>query len=162
MKKVSVYIITLVLLATLFSACAGSGQSGEREYVFRSNIGNATEFDMQRLIPRYITRINFIMYRDNVTLEGTYFETDWRERAVFEDEAALGATQARNMIVVSSRAPTGQVVSAHRAQIEIYNQLYIPDQGGWVRNLSTPQAEEYFREIARNLTQELEAGVRNL
>ncbi|MCH8486690.1 MAG: hypothetical protein LAT75_07475 [Candidatus Cyclonatronum sp.] len=144
------------------NACAGSGQSGEREYVYRSNIGNATELDMQRVIPRYISRINFIMYRDNITLEGTYFETEWRERAPFDDEIALGATQAQNMIVVSSRAPTGQVTSAHRAQIEIYNQLFIEEQGGWVRHISTAQAEEYFRDIARNLSQELESGVRNL
>lgn len=162
MQKNLVYVFSLILLGVILSACAGSGQSGEREYVFRSNIGNATELDMQRIIPRYISRINFVMYRDNVTLEGTYFETDWRERAVFEDEAELGATNARNMIVVSSRAPTGQVTTAHRAQIEIYNQLYIEEQGGWVRNLSSPQAEEYFRDIARNLAQELDSGVRNL
>lgn len=162
MQKAVVKLICVLALILSVNACTGSGQSGEREYVYRSGIGNATEIDMQRVIPRYIARINFIMYRDNVTLEGTYFETEWRERALFDDEIALGATQARNMIVVSSRAPTGQVVSAHRAQIEIYNQLYIEEQGGWVRHISTTQAEEYFRDITRNLSQELESGVRNL
>ncbi|AXJ00235.1 hypothetical protein CYPRO_0958 [Cyclonatronum proteinivorum] len=161
MRNLFSVIVLILLTVPALISCAGSGQSGEREYVFRSNIGNATEIDMQRLIPRYISRINFVLYRDNVTLEGTYFETEWRERALFDDEIELGATQARNMIIISSRSPTGQVSLAHRAQIEIYNQVYIPDEGGWVRYVSTPQAEEYFRDISRRLAQELESGVRN-
>ncbi len=153
--------VVLVMAAVVISACGSTNNGSEREYTYRSSLGTTTEMDLQIKVPRYFTRISFTLYRDVITLDGTYFESEWQERNLFDDESEMGISQARNKIVVTSRPLTAQATSQQRAFIEIYNQVYLEEEGEWVRNLCSPQTEEYFRVLSRDFREELDSGVRH-
>ncbi len=144
----------------VLAGCGTSNTPSEREYIYRSSLGNSTETDLRMKVPRFFSRMNYTLYRDEVTLDGTYFESEWRERSLFDDEPDMGISQARTKIIVTSRPLTAQATTQQRAFIEIFNQVYIEEEGGWVRNLCSPQTEEYFRDLTRRFRDDLESGVR--
>jgi hypothetical protein len=149
----------ILLSALFFLSCATSGSSSEKTY--RSNLGTATDRDIQRIVPNIISRYNFTMYREEITLDGIYYETEWKERDLFDDEVNLGITEARSRIIVSARPRTAQATSLHRVNFEVENHVKFEGEEGWNRETITEEAESYFSEIARTLNVEFASGIRS-
>ena len=155
------YLITCLLLIVLvISGCGSTGGASERENTFRSSLGTATEHDLRTKVPLYITRNGYTMYREEVTLDGTYFETEWKDRDLFDDEREMGIEAARTKIIITSRPREAQATSLQRANIEIFNHVRMPGEEGWVRTVLTNQTRDHYRDFTRRLNQELESGVR--
>lgn len=153
-------VFFLILIGLILTGCGSTGNMGDREVTFRSNLGTATEHDLRRKVPAYITRVSFTLYRDEVTLDGTSFETEWKDRDLFDDEREMGIVEARTKFIVSSRPRTAQATSLQTARIEIYNQVKIDGEEDWNRSIITDEARAYFRDIARRLEEDLRTGVR--
>ncbi len=156
--KMKILLLAITILSIAIAGCASSDTV--REQTYRSNLGTATDTDIQRIVPNILSRYNFTIYRDDITLDGIYFETEWKERDLFDDEKALGATEARSRIYVTARPRTAQASSLHRVNFEVQNEILIEGEEGWNRETITEEAEEYFSEIARTLRVEFDTGIR--
>lgn len=156
--KIKSLLITIILLSTALVGCASSDTV--REQTYRSNLGTATDTDIQRVVPNILNRYNFTIYRDEITLDGIYYETEWKDRDLYDDERALGVTQARSRIYVTARPRTAQASSLHRVNFEVQNEVMIEGDEDWNRETITDEAENYFSEIARTLRVEFESGIR--
>jgi hypothetical protein len=154
------FVSVFLLFVLILSGCGSTGGSSERENTFRSNLGTATEHDLRLKVPLYITRTGYTLYREEVTLDGTYFETEWRERDLFDDERAMGVEAARTKIIITSRPREAQATSLQRVNIEIFNHVKMPGEEGWIRTILTDEARDYYRDFTRRLNQELDSGVR--
>lgn len=155
------YLITcLLLIVFVISGCGSTGGASERENTFRSSLGTATEHDLRIKVPFYITRNGYTMYREEVTLDGTYFETEWRDRSLFDDEREMGIEAARTKIIITGRPREAQATSLQRVNIEIFNHVKMPGVEGWIRTVLTDQTRENYRDFTRGLVQELDSGVR--
>lgn len=156
MKHLSfiVFIVTLVLL----TGCATSERVSENTY--RANLGTATEADIVMTVPRILDRNNFTIYRQEVTMDGVYIETEWKERDLFEDELSQGIVEARSRIYVNARPRTAQASSLHRVSMEVQNHVRFEAGGDWDRTILTEQTNEYLRDIERSIRTELATGIR--
>jgi hypothetical protein len=159
MKKV--ILLFAFAFAMVFYGCATTGNSSETSY--RANLGTATQPDIVRIIPNMFSRYNFSIYRQEVTGDGIWFESEWKERDLFEDESVMGASDARTRITVTARSRTAQASSLHRVNLEIENHLRVEDEDGseyWDRSTITEEAAVYFRDIERTIRNELASGIR--
>ena len=76
----------------LAMACAGSLASlGSIE----QTIGRASYHDILTEVPQAFRRNGYAIYQSRETPSTIYIETNWQDRAPFEDEAGLGADNAR-------------------------------------------------------------------
>lgn len=151
----------ILFLLVMMTGCGTSSNSTERTY--RANLGTATQPDILRIVPNMLSRYNFTIYRDEVTGDGISFETEWKERSLFDDERELGAENARTRIFIFARSRTAQTTSLHRVNIEIENHLYMEDENGemyWDRSVITDEANSYFRDIERTIRIEFDSGIR--
>lgn len=159
MRQLIPLTIVLLIFSVLITGCGSSNHVGEKTY--RSNLGTATSSDIQRIVPNIINRSNFSIYRHEVTLDRIYYETEWRERRLFDDEVALGITNARSRIIVSARPRTAHASSLHRVNFEVENHVKFEGEEDWNKETITDEAESYFKEIARALTMEFSTGIRS-
>jgi hypothetical protein len=156
--NIKLSLLAIIILSIALAGCASSDTV--REQTYRSNLGTATDTDIQRIVPNILSRYNFTIYRDEITLDGIYYETEWKDRDLFDDERALGVTEARSRIYVTARPRTAQASSLHRVDFEVQNQVMIEGEEDWNRETITDEAETYFSEIARTLRVEFESGIR--
>ncbi len=159
MRQHIIVTIVLLLFTGIMTGCGSSNHVGEKTY--RSNLGTATSIDIQRIVPAIINRSNYTIYRQDVTLDGIYYETEWRERGLFDDEVALGITNARSRILVNARPRTAQASSLHRVNFEVENHVIFEGEEDWNKETITDEADSYFSEIARTLSMEFSSGIRS-
>lgn len=158
MRQNILLTIALLISSFLLTGCGSTNHVGEKTY--RSNLGTATSTDIQRIVPTIINRSNFMIYRHEVTLDGIYYQTEWRDRGLFDDEIALGITNARSRIFVNARPRTAQASSLHRVDFEVENHVKFEGEEDWNKETITDEAESYFKEIARVLSMEFSSGIR--
>ncbi len=152
--------ISMVFLTGFLAGCSSSERMASNTH--RSNLGTATETDILRTVPRIFDRYNFTVYREEATMDGIYFESEWKERDLFDDEVSQGIIDARSRIIVSSRPRTAQASSLQRVTLEIENQVKFEGDEEWDRSVITDQTEEYFSDIERVMRTEFSTGIRRL
>jgi hypothetical protein len=152
--------------AVVVTACGGS--LAGRGSLERS-IGRATYHDILTEVPEMLRRYEYAIYTTRETASTVYIETDWRHRAPFDDEAALGADYARTRFVVRARRAAAAFYSV---AIAAENQLHmgepadsIPVQAdagvdGWTTLPTTPMFEAYAEEIMTEVELKVDAGLR--
>jgi len=158
MRQNILLTIALLISSFLLTGCGSTNHVGEK--TFRTNLGTATSTDIQRIVPNIINRSNFSIYRHDVNLDGIYYETEWRDRRLFDDEVAKGITEARSRIFVTARSRTAQASSLHRVNFEVENHVKFDGEEDWNKETITDEAESYFNEIARTLSMEFSSGIR--
>lgn len=161
LAKRSIIVSVILLLLIILSSCGTTSNSSEKTY--RANLGTATQPDILRIIPNMISRYSFTIYRNEVTGDGITYETEWKERSLFDDERELGAVDARTRIYIFARSRTAQASTLHRVNIEIENHLYMEDEEGemhWNRSVITDDANRYFRDIERTIRTQFDSGIR--
>ena len=152
-----IYLILGIILF-ISAGCATSDRVSENTY--RANLGTATETDIVNQVPRILDRNGFTIYRQEVTLDGVYIESDWKERDLFDDEVAQGITEARSRIIVRARPRTAQASSLQTVNMEVENHVRVEGQDDWDRSIITDDATDYFRTIERSIRTELATGIR--
>ena len=146
------------MVFAVLASCATSDRVSEN--TFRANLGTATETDIVSTVPRILDRNNFVVYRQEVTMDGVYIETEWKERDLFDDERSEGIVEARSRIFINARPRTAQATSLQRVSMEIENHVLFEDSEDWDRSIITDQTNEYFREVERSIRTELGTGIR--
>lgn len=146
------------MVLAVLASCATSERVSENTY--RANLGTATETDIVSTVPRILDRNNFTVYRQEVTMDGVYIETEWKERDLFDDERSEGIIEARSRIIINARPRTAQATSLQRVSMEVQNHVRFAEDGDWDRTIITEQTNEYFREVERSIRTELASGIR--
>jgi len=152
--------------AVALTACGGAlaGRGG-----LERSVGRATYHDILTEVPAMLRRYEYAIYTTRETASTVYIETDWRNRAPFDDEAASGADFARTRFVVRARRAAAAFYSV---AITVENQLHmgppsdsIPARGdvgadGWTTLPASPMFEEYAEEIMTEIELKIDAGLR--
>lgn len=152
--------------ALALTACGGSlAGRGSLE----RTIGRATYHDILTEVPAMLRRYEYAIYTTRETASTVYIETDWRNRAPFDDEVAAGADFARTRFVVRARRAAAAFYSL---AIAAENQLHMgapPDSvavseevgvDGWTTRPATPMFEAYAGEIMTEIELKVDAGLR--
>jgi len=153
-------ILSVLFLAFILLGCSSSERVTTNTH--RANLGTATETDVLSTVPRLLDRYNYTIYREEATMDGIYFETEWKERDLFDDEVEQGITEARTRVIVSSRSRTAQASSLQRVSLEIENHVKFEGESDWDRSIITDQTEDYFSDIERVFRTEFSTGIRRL
>lgn len=95
-------------------------------------------------------------------MDGIYFESEWKERDLFDDEVSKGIVDARTRIIVFSRPRTAQASTLQRVSLEIENHVKFEGVDDWDRSVITDDTEDYFTDIERVLRTEFSTGIRRL
>lgn len=129
----------------------------------QNQIGRATERDIVALVPLTLERHGYIIYNNRRTSDMLYFETNWRSRAPFDDEAAQGADGARTRIIIRARKASQHLFSLRlQAQNEVSgiplaSDVTVP---GWSTIPATDQYREYVNELSSEIRMLVDAGQR--
>lgn len=153
--------LAAALLAGSFAGCVGPFSSDSN--VLERSAGHASGPDIVTKIPQTLRRRSYTIHDSRRTGRTIYFETNWKSRQPFEDEADSGADLARTRIIVRARQSAGKLFAL---SIEAQNEVRgVPDAGDWAgESWSTIPATEMFRGYARELIEEIrlevDAGLR--
>jgi hypothetical protein len=149
----------LALLA--FSGCKISEQSSiSQPNFFKERLGNASATDVINYTEKMFIRHSYSLDRreiDNVI----YYETNWRDRLPFDDEAAMGITTARNKIIITTRpymrGETTQLLTVEFTGItEVKYGSFID----WRKESASTEATKYLSNISYELRNELLSRLR--
>lgn len=154
------FLSAAALLLTL-GACSGATLSHS---AVESKIGRATFRDIVVEVPDIFGANGFSIHETRRTGNSVSFETDWRARAPFEDEAEQGADRARTRLLLDARRAGGRTYSLRiRAENEVRG---VPGASGpvagsrWGTIPATEMYRAYVRDLFMQIKLEVDAGVR--
>ena len=154
-------ILAASLLLLGVGACAGATLNRS---AVESKIGRATFRDIVVEVPDIFGANGFSIHESRRTGHGVFFETNWRSRAPFEDEAARGAERARTRLVLDARKAGGRTYSLRiRAENEVRGVPGVsgPAAGsGWGTIPATEMYRAYVRDLFMQIKLQVDAGVR--
>jgi hypothetical protein len=141
-------------------ACASVSRQGSVE----DTVARATYHDIVDEVPDILGTSGYTLHRRETTRRSIVFETDWRYRAPFADEADQGADQARTRLIVDARPSAGNVYAVRvRAENEVQGAMVATDPDGeetWSTIPATDMYEAYARELFLRIRMRVDAGVR--
>lgn len=152
-------VICLVLIG-----CAGSSESRVTEERFTTTVGTATLSDLRDNFEKIVLdRYHYEYEIQRETTTSLYYETRWKERSPFEDEAQRGIESVRTRVIVEGRPRTrrgdegGELYSV-RFTGEMRVRYLTSDE--WIASPISREARNFFRSITRDLDVELRSGFR--
>jgi hypothetical protein len=111
-------------------------------------LGDVTVTDLARDLPHALGRLGFLLEcEERKTGRDLHFSTEWRQRAPFDDEVALGATAARTRLTLVARR-NGVGYSTLHLYVENLLELEV---GTWRQVPATESFGRYAREIGSEL-----------
>ncbi|NNF29431.1 MAG: hypothetical protein HKN73_19545 [Gemmatimonadetes bacterium] len=142
------------------SACMGGrlSQSG-----VGGRIGHATGRDILDAVPKILGSHGYTIYNSRRTDDSIYFETNWRNRAPFEDEADGGAEAARTRIIIRARRSSATLFTVRlEAQNQIMGVSHVTDPAGtsWSTMPATDAYKAYIGELSSEISLRVDAGSR--
>ena len=144
-------------------ACAGGSAGGEASpQTYRKDLPHATANDLVRMSQKILERK---VYRMERVEQESYvlIETAWTGRYPLEDEIEAGVVEVMTRIVIRGRprqrSNPGMTTNLQISTLEAENRAIFGDSSEWVPFM-TPMFKEYMDEIVRDLTTELNTGVR--
>lgn len=149
------WALVIAVAVPVCSACAGARLS---QSSVQDRIGRATERDIVALVPEILQRHGYVIYNNRRSDDVLYFETNWRSRAPFEDEAAQGADGARTRIIIRARRASEFFFTLTlEAQNQVSGIPFDSELAGspW----STIPATDLYREYVAALTLEIQLQV---
>jgi len=157
-RSVDASLVGLLSLGAvmLLPGCAGSGALRQGSVGHR--VGHATGRDIVDEVPKILGGHGYAIYNTRRTDDTIYFETNWRNRAPFDDEAEGGAEQARTRIIVRARRSSESFFTVRlEAQNEVMGVITGGDPTG--TDWSTMPATDAYRTYVRDLTNEITLAV---
>lgn len=152
--------LAVVVAVPLFSACSSARLS---HGAIERNIGHATYRDIALSVPDILRRYGYVIYTSRSTENQLYFETNWKPRAPFEDEAARGANAARTRIIVRARKSSSQFFTLRlQAQNEVSGVPNASDLAGtgWSTIPATEMYKAYVLELSTEIQLKVDTGMR--
>lgn len=143
-------------------ACAGGSAGGASPQTYRKDLPQATATDLVRMSQKILERN---VYRVERLEEETYvlIETGWTGRYPLDDEIEAGVVEVMTRIIIRGRprqrSAPGTTSNLQISTLEAENRAMLGDSADWVPFM-TPMFKEYMDEIVRDLTTELNTGVR--
>ncbi|NIR79554.1 MAG: hypothetical protein GWM92_12675 [Gemmatimonadetes bacterium] len=154
----------LAAAVLLVSAACASGSGSLNQSSVESTIGRATFRDVVVELPDIVGENGFSIRRTRRTARTVSFETSWRARAPFEDEADQGADRARTRLFLVARKGGG---NTYTLRVRADNQVRgVADATGlapgaaWSTIPATPMYRDYVRELFMQIKLQVDAGVR--
>ncbi len=166
MRRLWVAIFLMLYTATFGLNCAGTRTDegdafGKFDYV--EEIGVATDFDTADKTRRILSRLNFILVREERSVNEFYFETQWKDRHPFEDEREAGVVAARTRIIIRTRPKTATGFGGaklNRIRLFAENEVQYASSHEWQRAAITPMLKEYLDDIVERIKIEFRSGMR--
>lgn len=148
-------------LALFLPACwAGS----PHESAVETTVGRATFRDIALEVPKILGEHGYSIHESRRTRRTVTFETNWRYRAPFEDEADRGADAVRTRLHVEAWKSGG---NAYTLRIRAENEVHgVPGASGpaggtgWSTIPATDMYRAYIQELSMTIRLEVDAGVR--
>lgn len=155
-------LVPLIAAAVLILGACASGSLNQSSV--ESTIGRATFRDVVVELPDIVGENGFSIRRTRRTARTVSFETSWRARAPFEDEAEQGAERARTRLFLMARKGGG---NTYTLRVRADNQVRgVADATGlapgvaWSTIPATPMYRDYVRELFMQIKLQVDAGVR--
>ena len=148
-----------LLIAAVVPLCSACGTAQLSQSDVQNRIGRATERDIVVLVTETLQRHGYIIYNNRRSVDVLYFETNWKSRAPFEDEAAQGADGARTRIIIRARRASDMFFTL---RLEAQNQVSgIPFAASrWSTIPATDLYKEYVGELSSEIRLLVDAGSR--
>ncbi len=160
-------VLGLILISLLFS-CAGSGAAGGGggKISLKANMGDYLPRNINEQTDKVLKKHQYLIERQEDNGGDMYFETRWKERSPYEDEATEGVVGGRSRVIVTAR-PTQKVLNYTTGQrmfktsIVIENQVKLKDSAHWEPFACSPKVMAQFKRISDDLKSELRFGAGN-
>lgn len=146
-------LLASVILVLQAAGCAATRAGPETPSVYEADLGRTSFETITQEVPRILNRYRFFLYRGENRETTIYFETEWKPREPFEDEAALGFAEANTRIIVEARKSGARL---WRVNFTAENRLRRALSTDW----EEPPVTEMFAEYMRRIVQELERDLR--
>lgn len=142
----------LVVAACLFlTACATAPRTDVEDSYFR-DLGEVTPRSLSRAVDTVLVEgRDFEMARREVRYARAYYETEWRNREPFSDEAASGVTEARSRVVIRGQRASGGV---YRVVLEGENEIRTDSIPSWHTAPVGGEFREWMGAIESDLREE--------
>lgn len=150
--------LTLASVLLAGAGCTGGMNDPHRtpqNAVYRERAGLVTESDLFTRLPRVLARHGYLIEGGNHHGGRILFETQWKQRAPFEDERAEGYEAARTRVRFRATWDGRLYV----LQMEVENVL-LTAGGAWVRGRMTEMFDSYAHAIASDVRLEIASGIR--
>lgn len=157
---------TALFAATLFcgfTACSRALQPGSEanDARFERQVGTGSAQDLVSISTRVVRQHRFEIYKE----EGApriYIETRWLDRHPFDDEQALGVTQAQTRLMLRGTSHGSTPLGAlYRLDLTVENRVQLGAPDEWTESMATADYRKYADRITEDLKRELTVGVRS-
>ncbi len=164
MRKITVFLL-LLYAGGLSLNCAGTRSEGNSfgKFEYVEEIGVATDFDTADKTRRILSRLNFVLVREERSTNEFYFETQWKDRHPFEDEREAGVVAARTRIIIRTRPKTATGFGGaklNRIRLFAENEVQYASSHEWRRAVITPMLKDYLDDIVERIKIEFRSGMR--
>ncbi len=154
MIKTHFYRWAPFFLLLLYTGCAGSktGNEGFRGNSYTTQLGVAFRDDFSGVANHIlVNKYHYRIIRAEESSRQIYMETEWKNRAIFDDEVVMGITAAQTRFTITAQARhTGQYKLSFLGE----NQFQFVDATEWRRGPLSKMAREHFIKIADDLRTE--------
>jgi len=147
-----------LVVAAVTSACASGGGGSA---VYRREIGNASLNDVLSRSRLILNRYQYEVLEQD-SLPFVRIETHWRERRPFEDETAMGITEAETRLIISARARAQtDLGGTYNIRLTMENRVRLMDAPEWNEKTNTTMFQRYADEVTAEFRKEIsDIGVR--
>ncbi|MBI4539711.1 MAG: hypothetical protein HY704_09430 [Gemmatimonadetes bacterium] len=126
-------------------------------------IGHASYHDISVQVPEVLRRYGYAIYNNVETGATLYIETNWMDRAPFEDEAKKGVDAARTRFIFRARksGPATFTLRVH-AENQVRGVPNTSDWAGtdWTTIPATEMYKAYVLELSTEIQLKVDAGLR--
>ncbi len=146
-------------LSAVVAGCATGGTGGE--YSFRRDIGKVMVGPLTTARDKVFGQHSLAMYRETDTSTSFMWEAQWMPRQPAPEESAVGATGARNRVIMRGTYVEERLdgTPVFRVRFEVENQIRTEIDPEWHPGPVPPQVEELFQEVYDDLMTEVRMGI---
>jgi len=160
--------VELCFLIPILIGCAGSGSSsrsgGDSSSSYIANVGTATSYDVRDKTQRLIYKHHYVVFRAEESQDMIYFETEWKDRAPFQDEEEGGILEARTRFILEARPRIRAEVAGssdlNNVRLIFENLVLRESSPEWIYLPMTAMCKSYVRRIADDLIIDFRTGFR--
>ena len=154
MSKSTLFRGSIWFFMLLSAGCAGkgSGKNGNIGKSYSAQIGvsyRAEFFGVTQHI--LLNKYHYQVSREEESSRRIYFETAWKERALFADEIEMQIIAAQTRIILQA---TARHIGQYKIRFYAENEFQYEESGEWHSGLMRKELKQYFDQIAGDLRHE--------
>ena len=144
-------LLTVIIAFIMLFGCSSTHKKKMNPTEFTANIGTATAYDIKTKTRRLLMRYQYEIVREEFSYDQLYFESEWRNRAPFDDEIDMGIVEGRMRITINAVPRTRSSITGNDLNVvRVYGENMVRFQGSdeWVRLAMTNMVRKYFAKFA--------------